>query len=148
MKLEHLKISKEEIKNYLPHREPFLFVDEILEVVPGESAIGIKRFNEDEPFFKGHFPNFPVLPGVIIIETCAQVSAFILLTLEKFRSSFGYLVNVENFKFIKKVHPGETLKVVASLANVKFGIAKSKVEAYINDTLVATGTIAIKIIQS
>jgi len=147
MNREKIKISKEEIKEYLTHREPFLFVDEISEVVPGESAIGLKTFNGNEEFFKGHFPNFPVLPGVILIETCAQVSAFILLTIDKFKNSFGFLVNVDDFRFIKKVNPGETVKIVSKMINVKFGIAKSYVEAFVNDSLVAKGTIAIKIIE-
>ncbi|BAL80921.1 3-hydroxyacyl-ACP dehydratase FabZ [Caldisericum exile] len=147
MNKEKIRINKEEIKQFLPHREPFLFVDEIIEVTPGNSAIGLKRFKEDEEIFRGHFPNFPIVPGVILVEMCAQVSAFILLTVDKFRNSFGFLVGVDDFKFIKKVGPGDTVKVIANMVNVKFGIAKSYVEAFVNDNLVAKGTISIKIVE-
>lgn len=147
MNKEIIRISREEIKQYLPHREPFLFVDEIAEVIPGNSAVGIKKFESNEDFFRGHFPNFPVVPGVLLIEACAQVSAFILLTVEKFKNSFGLLVNIENFKFIRKVNPGETVKIVASMINMKFGIARSYVEAFVDGNLVAKGTIAIKIVE-
>lgn len=147
MNKEIIRISREEIKQYLPHREPFLFVDEIDEVIPGSSAVGIKKFESNEDFFRGHFPNFPVVPGVLLIEACAQVSAFILLTVEKFKNSFGLLVNIENFKFIRKVNPGETVKIVANMINMKFGIARSYVEAFVDGNLVAKGTIAIKIVE-
>jgi len=143
---EVVKISKEEIKDYLPHREPFLFVDEIEEAIPGEKAVGVKTFSEEESFFEGHFPNNPILPGVLIIETAAQVSAFILLTVEKFRNSFGVLASVEEFKFLRKVLPNEKIKVVSNLINMKLGLAKSKIEVFVNDNLVAKGIIAIKIL--
>ncbi|MFU2157630.1 MAG: 3-hydroxyacyl-ACP dehydratase FabZ [Caldisericum sp.] len=147
MNKEKIRISKEEIKQYLPHRDPFLFVDEITEVVPGINAVGLKKFSGNENFFEGHFPNLPILPGVILVEMCAQVSAFILLTVDKFKSAFGFLVGIDDFKFIKKVNPGDTVKVVANMLNVKFGIAKSYVEAFVDDNLVAKGIIAVKIIK-
>jgi len=143
--MAYLKIAGEEIKDYLPHREPFLFVDRI-EIPVEKIVVGFKTFSSDEPFFKAYLPQESFLPGALIIEACAQVSAFILLAYKNFKDSFGYLVHIENFNFLKKVKPGETLKVISKFIGLRFGIARSRVEAYVNEKLVASGIVSIKIV--
>jgi 3-hydroxyacyl-[acyl-carrier-protein] dehydratase len=139
---EILHLSKEQIKEILPHREPFLFVDEILEVLPGEYVIGKKVVREDEVFFKGHFPVYPIFPGVLIVETMAQVSAFIILTLPDKKNLFGYFAGIDKFRFKKVVRPGDVLIVKSRVISYGHGLAKSKGEVFSNNQLVAEGIVS------
>ncbi|BAL80305.1 3-hydroxyacyl-ACP dehydratase FabZ [Caldisericum exile] len=131
----------DKVKEILPHREPFLFVDEILEVEPGVRAIGKRTFTSNDFFFKGHFPNFPIVPGVILIEFSAQVSASMILLHDEYKNLFGYLSGVENFKFVKKVQEGDTVIAKCEMLDFRHSVAKSKVELFVNDTLIAMGII-------
>ncbi len=139
---EILHLDKEQIKKILPHREPFLFVDEILEVLPGEYVIGKKIVREDEVFFKGHFPGFPIFPGVLIVETAAQISAFIILTMPGKENLFGYFTGIERFRFKKIVRPGDTLIVKSEVVSYGHGIAKSKARVFVKEQLVAEGIVS------
>ncbi len=139
---EVLHLDKEQIKKILPHREPFLFVDEILEVLPGEYVIGKKIVRKDEVFFKGHFPGFPIFPGVLIVETAAQISAFIILTMPEKENLFGYFTGIENFRFKKIVRPGDTLIVKSEVVSYGHGIAKSKAKVFVKEQLVAEGIVS------
>ncbi len=139
---EVLHLDKEQIKKILPHREPFLFVDEILEVLPGEYVIGKKIVRKDEVFFKGHFPGFPIFPGVLIVETAAQISAFIILTMPEKENLFGYFTGIENFRFKKIVRPGDILIVKSEVVSYGHGIAKSKAKVFVKEQLVAEGIVS------
>ena len=101
------KIYKEEIEKLIPHREPFLFLDELTNIVKLEKATGIKIFTKDEYFFKGHFPGQPVVPGVILIEMMAQTAAALIAysIREETFDKIVYLMNIENTKFRKPVFP-------------------------------------------
>ncbi len=137
-----LRLDKEQIKKFLPHRDPFLFVDEILEVVPGKSVVGKKIVKEDEFFFKGHFPGMPIFPGVILIETLAQVSAFIILTMPDKENLFGLFTGVDKFRFKKVVKPGDILIVKSHVLSYGHGLAKSEGKIYVNDKVVAEGIVS------
>ncbi len=137
-----LRLGKEEIKKLLPHRDPFLFVDEIIEVVPGESVIGKKVVRDDEFFFKGHFPGLPIFPGVILIETLAQVSAFIILTIPGKENLFGLFTGVDRFRFKKVVKPGDVLIIKSRVISYGHGIAKSEGKIYVGDNVVAEGVVS------
>ncbi len=139
---EVLHLDKEQIKKILPHREPFLFVDEILEVLPGEYVIGKKIVRKDEVFFKGHFPGFPIFPGVLIVATAAQISAFIILTMPEKENLFGYFTGIENFRFKKIVRPGDILIVKSEVVSYGHGIAKSKAKVFVKEQLVAEGIVS------
>ncbi|MEF3245131.1 MAG: beta-hydroxyacyl-ACP dehydratase [Caldisericaceae bacterium] len=134
-------LSKSDVERILPHRAPFLFVDEIVEVGVGSYAIGKKVFKEDEYFFKGHFPNNPIVPGVILIEFSAQVSAFMILLHDDYKDLFGYLLEVEDFRFLKKVLPGMEVYCKSEILDFRHNIARTKVEIFNGDTIFSKGVI-------
>jgi len=134
-------LSKGDIEKILRQREPFLFVDEITDLVPGESVTGKKTFTGKEDFFKGHFPQMPLVPGVILMELAGQVSTFLILTVPKNRNLFGFFAGVDKFRFLKKVVPGETLTVEATLISFRHNVARSECKVYSDDSLVAQGVI-------
>jgi 3-hydroxyacyl-[acyl-carrier-protein] dehydratase len=135
-------LSKGDIERILLQREPFLFVDEITDLVPGESVTGKKTFTGKEDFFKGHFPQMPIVPGVILMELAGQVSTFLILTVPKNRNLFGFFAGVDKFRFLKKVVPGQTLIVEARLISFRHNVARSECKVYSSDSLVAQGVIA------
>src|SRR5690625_548689 len=104
-------LNKEQIKALIPHRDPFLLVDEIEKLEPGKKAVGYKYVKEDEYYFKGHFPEKKVMPGVLIVEALAQLGATIALSLDEYKNKLAYLVGLDNTKFRKMVLPGDKLKL-------------------------------------
>ena len=131
-----MNLNLEDIKQIIPHRDPFLFLDEIVELKPRHSAVGIKYVTKDEYYFKGHFPEKPVVPGVILVESLAQVGAVILLSDEAYKGQIAYFTGIKNAKFRKSVLPGDTLRLYCELTKIRgsfgFGVAK----AYVADDLV------------
>ena len=100
-----------EIQEIIPHRHPFLLVDKIEELVPGEKAVGYKAITYDESFFNGHFPQEPVMPGVLIVEALAQVGAVAILSEDENKGKVAYFGAINNAKFKKKVVPGDKLRL-------------------------------------
>jgi 3-hydroxyacyl-[acyl-carrier-protein] dehydratase len=122
----------EQIMKILPHRYPFLLVDRIMELTPGKSAAGIKNVSINEPFFRGHFPGRPVMPGVLMIEAMAQVGACALLTVEKYSNCLAYLAGVDHARFRRMAVPGDTLLIESELLNIKGNIGKGRGEITVN----------------
>ena len=124
--------NKEQIKEVIPHREPFLLVDGILEYVERESVTAVKYVTGDEDFFRGHFPGNPVLPGVLIVEAMAQTGAVVVLSMEKFRGKTGYFAGIDKVRFKRKVRPGEQLALSVTiervLQNIGTGAATATVD--------------------
>ena len=113
-------LDTEDVKNYIPHRPPFLYVDSVREYVEGESIIGIKKFTEDEYFFKGHFPGNPIVPGVILMESLAQTGGILVNVsfreeLEEKGYSNAFLMGLDNCKFRKIVQPGDEVELHVEL---------------------------------
>ncbi|ASA20193.1 3-hydroxyacyl-ACP dehydratase FabZ [Paenibacillus donghaensis] len=103
-------MDKQRILKFLPHRDPFLFVDDILEIQHKQKVIGIRQVKADEPWAAGHFPGDPVFPGVLLIETMAQIGSFVFYNeLSAAHGLDSYLAQVEKVKFVRKVRPGQTL---------------------------------------
>ncbi len=140
------KLNKKEIEEIIPHRDPFLFVDEITDYMPGEYAIGIKHVSKDEYYFKGHFPGNPIMPGVIIVETLAQVGAIMMLTLEKFKGKIVLFAGIDKVRFKKIVKPGDVLELETKVLNVKLNIGKGAGKATVNGELVCIAEFLFSIV--
>jgi len=111
-----LKIDQ--IREILPHRYPFLLVDRITELEPGKRAVGIKSVSANEEFFQGHFPQFPIMPGVLIIEAMAQVGGVILLAMEEYKGKLAIFAGVDKAKFRQSVFPGDQLVTEAEIVRL------------------------------
>ncbi|MBI5195977.1 MAG: 3-hydroxyacyl-ACP dehydratase FabZ [Nitrospirae bacterium] len=125
-----------EIQSLLPHRYPFLLVDRIIELEPGIKAVGIKNVTINEPFFQGHFPNFPIMPGVLIIEGMAQVAG-VLAFRSGAKGNSVYFMSIEKAKFRKPVFPGDQLKFEIKIIQVRNNVWKLSGEAFVDGKLVS-----------
>ncbi len=123
-------LNIKEISACLPHRYPFLLVDRIKEIVPGKSVVGIKNVTINEPFFQGHFPGEPVMPGVLIIEAMAQAGAMMLLHIPELRGSISLLTTINKAKFRHPVVPGDQMVIYAEMGKLrgKMGKVNARVE--------------------
>lgn len=129
----------EAIQAIIPHRYPFLLVDRILEVEAGKRAVGQKNVSANEPFFQGHFPGHPVMPGVLILEAMAQVGAVALLQLPEYQGKIALFAGVDNVRFRRPVVPGDQLRMEVEILKLRGGIGKGQARAYVGDTLAAEG---------
>ncbi len=133
-----------EIREYLPHRYPFLLVDRVLELEKGESIVAIKNVTVNEPFFNGHFPDHPVMPGVLIVEAMAQAAGILgFKTMDKKPQdgSIYYFVGSDKLRFKRPVVPGDQLKLEAKVMSERRGIWKFDVKATVDGDLVSSATI-------
>ncbi|MDY3869034.1 MAG: 3-hydroxyacyl-ACP dehydratase FabZ [Pyramidobacter sp.] len=121
-----------EIRACLPHRYPFLLVDRIKEIEPGKSVVGIKNVTINEPFFQGHFPSEPVMPGVLIIEAMAQVGAMMMLNLPQLRGSISLLTTINKAKFRHVVVPGDQLVIYAEMGKIRGKMGKVNARAEVD----------------
>src|SRR6056297_1758841 len=126
-----------EIKKVIPHREPFLLIDRVVELEKGKKAVALKSVSYNEYFFRGHFPDNPVMPGVLILEALAQTGAFALLSEDRFKGKTVYFGGMKNVKFKKMVIPGDTLRLVTEIVKIKGSIGKGKATAYVEEKIVA-----------
>ena len=136
-------LNNMEIKTLIPHRYPFLFVDKILELDPGKKAVGIKNVTANEPHFQGHFSEYAIMPGVLIVEALAQTAGIAVAVNEKKESKLGVLAGIVGMKFKRKVVPGDTLKLEAEILVSKLGLIKAKVSASVDGQIAAEGEIKI-----
>lgn len=126
-----------EIQEIIPHRHPFLLVDVIEELVPGERATGYKCVTYNEPFFQGHFPEMPVMPGVLILEALAQVGSVALLSLEENKGKVGFFGGIDKAKFKRKVLPGDKLKLECEIIKRKGPVGIGKAIATVDGKVAA-----------
>ncbi len=140
-----MQYSADEILKILPHRQPFLLVDRILDGVPGKSAVGLKNISLSDPVFEGHFPNLKLYPGVLQLEAMAQVGAVVLLSLPEYAGKTPLFAGVKEAKFKQPVKPGDTLIIKTELEKLKMGIGIAKSEIKVADNVVATATLLFAI---
>lgn len=128
-----------EIKKIIPHRYPFLLVDKAEILIPGKKGIGYKNVTIGEPFFTGHFPEEPIMPGVLIVEALAQVGAIVLLSEEKFQGKTPYFAGLNKVRFKRKVIPGDTLNMEVEITRLKGSIGIGQGKAFVDDELACEG---------
>ena len=138
------------IMEMIPHRYPFLMIDKVINVIPGASAVGVKNVTIGEPYFQGHFPSRPVMPGVLIIEAMAQTAAVLVIeTLGvKAEGSLVYFLSVDAARFRKTVVPGDTLHIHVEKQYNRGNVWKFKGEARVGDTLMADATYTAMIMEN
>lgn len=135
-----------EIMKILPHRPPFLFIDKVLELLPGKRCKASKSVTIGEPYFAGHFPGHPVMPGVLIVEALAQTGAVAILTLKENKGKIPFFAGINNFRFKKPVEPGDLLILETEIIKIKGSVGKGTGIATVNGEVVAEGelTFALK----
>ncbi|MCG7337357.1 3-hydroxyacyl-ACP dehydratase FabZ [Sporosarcina sp. ACRSM] len=125
-------LTAEQIQAILPHRYPFLMIDRILEVEEGKRAVGIKNVTINEDFFNGHFPGYPVMPGVLIVEALAQVGAVAMLQKEENKGRLAFFAGIDNCRFKRQVTPGDTLRLEVEITRLRGSIGKGKARATVD----------------
>lgn len=129
-------MTKEEIKAVIPHRDPFLMLDEIVDLKIMKHGTGIKYISADEDYFRGHFPDKPVMPGVLIIEALAQTGAVVILANPEHQGKIAYFAGLKKAKFRKSVFPGDTLRLDVIITRVRGAFGSGEGKAYVGDDLV------------
>ena len=143
-----LPLDRAGIEAILPHREPFLLIDEVLELVPGERVVARKQVRGDEWYFRGHFPGRPVMPGVLIVEAMAQTGAVAVLSEEENRGRFALFAGIDDTRFKRIVEPGDELQLECTLEQVRGSIGKGRARATVDGQLAARGTLTFAVEQS
>jgi 3-hydroxyacyl-[acyl-carrier-protein] dehydratase len=133
--------GREGIEEIIPHREPFLFLDEIVELEPGVWVVARKQVRPDEWFFPGHFPDRPIMPGVIMVEALAQAGAVAVLSLEENRGKLALFAGIDDVRFKRIVEPGEELTLECRLEAARGPIGRGRALARVGDELAVRGTL-------
>src|SRR5690625_3340719 len=119
-------LDVQQIKEIITHRYPFLLVDKVTEIEADKRVVGLKNVSANEPFFSGHFPDYPVMPGVLILEALAQVGAVAVLNMEQNKGKIGFLAGVDKCRFKRQVTPGDQLRLEVEIVRMKGPIGKGK----------------------
>ncbi|MAH83680.1 MAG: 3-hydroxyacyl-[acyl-carrier-protein] dehydratase FabZ [Rhodospirillaceae bacterium TMED8] len=137
------------IMKMIPHRYPFLLLDRVKIITPGENALGIKNVTINEPFFKGHFPDHPIMPGVLVIEAMAQTSAVLVVnTMSKKENRLVYFMTIDQARFRKPVTPGDTLELTVIKKRSRGNVWKFKGEGHVNGDLIGEATFSAMIVDN
>ncbi|WP_226654571.1 3-hydroxyacyl-ACP dehydratase FabZ [Pseudalkalibacillus hwajinpoensis] len=134
-------LDSQDIKKIIPHRYPFLLVDRILEVEEEVRAVGIKNVTANEEFFNGHFPDYPVMPGVLIVEALAQVGAVAMLKKEENQGKLAFFTGIDKCRFKRQVKPGDQLRLEVEIIRIKGPIGKGKATATVEGEVAAEAEI-------
>ncbi|HDP70017.1 MAG TPA: 3-hydroxyacyl-ACP dehydratase FabZ [Actinobacteria bacterium] len=144
-KREEIYLDIDAIKKIIPHRYPFLLVDKILEIEEGRRAVGIKNVTANEYFFVGHFPDYPVMPGVLIVEALAQVGAVAILSKEENKGKIAFFAGIDGVRFKKQVRPGDQLRLETEIIKAKGPIGVGQAKATVDGEIVAQGELMFAI---
>ena len=142
-----LPLGKEELEAILPHRDPFLMIDEVIDLEPGKRAVARKTVRADEWFLAGHFPGRPIMPGVLMVEGLAQTGAVIVLTLEENRGKMVLFGGIDDVRFKRVVEPGDTLEYACELEAMRGPIGRGKIKATVDGKLAVRGTLIFAVEQ-
>ncbi len=138
-------LNKEQIMEVIPHRDPFLLIDEILEMEVGKKVVATKHITKEEFWVKGHFPEYPVLPGVLILEMLAQAGAVAMLSMPENKGKIGFFGGVKDAKFRRQVVPGDTLTLEVEIIKIKGPVGVGKAVATVDGQKAATAEISFAI---
>lgn len=145
MSEQQLDIKK--ILQVIPHRYPFLLVDKITELKPGEKAAGLKNVTINEPFFQGHFPGEPIMPGVLIVEALAQVGAVAVLSMPENANKLALFTGINNFRFKQMVKPGDQLELEVEMTKMRGGLGKGEAKAVVEGKTAASGELWFAVVD-
>ncbi len=145
MALLETPLGRAEIERILPHREPFLLIDEVLELEPGRRVVARRQVRADDPWFVGHFPGRPVMPGVLIVEAMAQTGAVAVLAEEENRGKIAFFAGIDDCRFKRVVEPGDTLVLTCEIDQVRGSIGRGKATAHVGEQLAARGTLTFAV---
>jgi 3-hydroxyacyl-[acyl-carrier-protein] dehydratase len=141
-------LDAQQIQQIIPHRYPFLLVDRIIEVEWGQRAVGIKNVSMGEPFFQGHFPGFPVMPGVLIVEALAQVGAVALLGLEENKDKIALFAGIDGVRFKRQVVPGDVLRLEVVVGKMRRGVGTGTATATVDGQLATRGELMFAVVDA
>ena len=136
------------IESIIPHRDPFLFLDEVLELEPGVRVVARKAVRGDEWFFPGHFPGRPIMPGMIVVEAMAQAGAVAVLSQESNRGKIALFAGIDDVRFKRIVRPGEELRLECDLETVRGPIGRGRARATVDGELAVRGTLTFAVDQA
>jgi 3-hydroxyacyl-[acyl-carrier-protein] dehydratase len=140
-------LSRADIEAVLPHRDPFLFLDEVVELEPGERVVARKRVRADEWYLSGHFPGRPIMPGVLIVEAMAQAGAVAVLSEEANRGKLALFAGIDGVRFKRVVEPGDELELICDLERVRGPVGRGKATATVDGKLAARGILTFAVEQ-
>ena len=143
-----MMLDSREIQQIIPHRWPFLLVDKVIDLQPGEGAIGIKNVTAGELCFQGHFPDYPIFPGVLIIEALAQVGAVAVLSVPENKGRIVLFAGVDKFRFRGPVFPGDSLRLEVKFTKMRGPIGKGTAKATVEGKTVAEGELTFALTSS
>lgn len=142
------KLDREQIQQIIPHRDPFLFLDEILELEPGKRAVAIKAVRAEEPHFQGHFPGHPIMPGVLIVEALAQAGAVAALSLPENKGKLVLFAGIDNVRFKRPVVPGDTLRLEVEMTRMRGPVGKGEARATVDGALACRAELTFAIAEA
>jgi 3-hydroxyacyl-[acyl-carrier-protein] dehydratase len=138
-------LTRAQIEEILPHRDPFLLIDEVLELEPGRRVVARREVRAEDPWFVGHFPGRPVMPGVLIVEAMAQTGAVAVLVEEENRGRIAFFAGIDDCRFKRVVEPGDVLTLTCEIDQVRGPIGRGKATAYVGAELAARGTLTFAV---
>jgi len=139
-------LDSRQIQRIIPHRHPMLLVDRIVEIEAGVRAVGIKNVSNGDPFFVGHYPDFPIMPGVLIVEALAQVGAVALLQLPENAGKLPIFAGIDGIRFKRQVVPGDVLRLEVVLGKFRAGFGKGTATATVDGTVAARGELLFALV--
>lgn len=140
-------LTTTEIMKIIPHRHPFLLIDKVEDYEPGQFAVAYKNFTYDEYFFRGHFPEYPIVPGVLTVEALAQTGAVAILSQEEFKGKIAVFAGIDNCKFKRAIVPGDTVRLETKITAVRGPVGLGEAVATVDGKVAVQATLKFAIMQ-